>query len=181
MRAASAFELQVLPHLGAAYNLARWVLRDAVAAEDVVQDASVRALKYIGGMRGENPKAWFLAIVRRCCLDRLEQLRTDRSVVNDDLLVDEVGTEPDDETGPEHLAHLHDRAQSLKAAIAALAPGYREVIVLRELEDLSYKEIARIVDIPIGTVMSRLARARSLLQKSSHLDEVRDPSRACRS
>lgn len=175
MSAASSFEVLVLPHLGAAYNLARWTLRDPVAAEDVVQEASIRALRYFGGMRGENPKAWFLAIVRRCCFDRLDEVRS-----RNDLLADEDRTDEIDEAGPEHLAHLRDRADSLRAAIEALAPGYREVIILRELEDLSYKEIARIADIPIGTVMSRLARARSLLQKSSHLDEVRDPSKACR-
>ncbi len=178
MSAASSFEVLVLPHLRAAYNLARWIARDPVAAEDIVQEASLRALRYYGGMRGENPKAWFLTIVRRCCFDRLDDLRSEAVVTFGDVPPDDTAGDGIDEAGPEHLAHLRDRAESLRAAIEALAPSYREIIILRELEDLSYKEIARIVDIPIGTVMSRLARARSLLQQSSHLDEVRDPSKA---
>ena len=176
---ARSFERQVLPHLGAGYNLARWVLRDAGAAEDAVQDASVRALRYFAGMRGENPKAWFLAIVRRCCFDRIDSDRHEATLPYDDAASADPDADPADDAGPEQVVHLRDRAASLRAAIEALAPGYREVIVLRELEDLSYKEIARIANIPIGTVMSRLARARALLQRSPHLDEVRDPSSAC--
>lgn len=178
MRSPSPFEVQVLPHLAAAYNLARWLLRDGVAAEDAVQDASLRALKYISGMRGENPKAWFLAIVRRCCYDRVAGRDADPSAWTE-ASFDDHAIESVVDPGPEQAVHLRQRANSLRSAIEALAPGYREVIVLREFEDLSYKEIARVANIPVGTVMSRLARARSLLQRSAHLDEVRDPSQAC--
>jgi RNA polymerase sigma-70 factor (ECF subfamily) len=172
----SSFESQVLPHVAAGYNFARWMLRDPHAAEDALHDAVLRALKYFSGMHGENPRAWFLSITRRCCLDTLARRRS----ATVDAGSFEEAFDPDEQTsdgaGPEELAILQDRATSLMAAIESLPPVYREVIVLRELDELSYKEIAHIADIPIGTVMSRLARARLLLQRSTLLDEVRSPA-----
>jgi len=180
MQDESSFESQVAPHFAAGYNFARWMLRDPHAAEDAVHDAVLRALRYYAGMHGDNPKAWFLAITRRCCLDTLAHRRHQArgSAPEDDPF------EPDDlcsdDAGPEELAMRQDRTTSLMAAIESLPTVYREVIVLRELDELSYKEIAQVAGIPIGTVMSRLARARLLLQRSTLLDEVRTPIAAVR-
>ena len=166
---APRFERQVLPHLDAAYNLARWLLHDAHAAEDAVQDACERALTYFSGFRGDAARPWFLTIVRRACYDWMTRNR--RDVPLDDG--DAAEAIDDSVAGPEQAALDGETTRSLAAALAALPPAYREVIVLRELEDLSYKEIAQVVDIPIGTVMSRLARARALLRRSPLLEEVR--------
>lgn len=172
----SSFESQVVPHFDAGYNFARWMLRDPDAAEDALHDAVLRALKYFPGMHGDNPKGWFLAITRRCCLDLLARHRRQAS----GWTHDDGPFEPDEHcaegAGPEELAMLQDRNASLMAAIESLPPVYREVIVLRELDELSYKAIAHVTGIPIGTVMSRLSRARLLLQRSTLLDEVRTPT-----
>ena len=168
------FRQQVLPHLDAAYNLARWLLRDPHAAEDAVQEACVRALKYFAGFRGEAARPWFLTIVRRCCLDWIaDHCREAQFDDGLDAAPDAFGREP---PGPEQSALDGERTRSLAAALAALPAPYREVVVLRELEELSYKEIARVADIPVGTVMSRLARARALLQRSPLLEAVREPA-----
>jgi len=174
----SRFETLVLPHLDAGYNLARWLTRDAQDAEDVVQDACIRALKYLGTLRDESARAWFLTIVRRAFYDWLGRNRPAAVAAAGSAEAEAVAdTAPDPETAALRRADL----RALDEALAELPLPFREVLVLRELEDLSYKEIARVADIPIGTVMSRLARARSLLQRSPLLQEVRsNPVRGTR-
>jgi RNA polymerase sigma-70 factor, ECF subfamily len=164
------FELLALPHLDAAYNLARWLTRDDHDASDVVQEAFVRALRYVGGFRGDNARSWLLQIVRNTCFTWLKENRSalvvgfedheDGSENGIDALVGASSEEP--ETAALRNA---DRAQ-INQAIATLPIVYREVLVLRELEECSYSDIARIADVPIGTVMSRLARARALMRKA---------------
>jgi RNA polymerase sigma-70 factor (ECF subfamily) len=158
------FEELVLPHLDAAYNLARWLTRDVNDAEDVVQDACVRALKYIGSLDGDSARAWFLTIVRHAFYDWYKRNRP-AEIARDDGTAIDMAVDPA-AVDPEQALLRTGESQALTDAIASLPLGYREVLILRELEELSYKEIARIADIPIGTVMSRLARARGLLQRS---------------
>ena len=166
------FEQAVLPQLDAAYNLARWLTRNASDAEDVVQEACERALKYFGAFRGGDAKAWFLTIVRHACYDCLKRNRPAEVIPGDAQAIEEI-SDPDAPT-PEQVVMRKTSAIALADAIAALPVGYREVLILRELEELPYKEIARVVDIPIGTVMSRLARARGLLQRSPVLRAIRE-------
>ena len=153
------FEQLVLPHLGAAYNLARWLTRNDHDAQDVVQEAVLRAYRFFDGLRGE-AKPWLLSIVRNSCFTWLHLNRPADLVGLDD---DRVGLLPVDGDGPETRAARALDRRLLNDAIAALPTRFREVLILRELEDLPYKDIARIADVPIGTVMSRLARARRLL------------------
>jgi RNA polymerase sigma-70 factor, ECF subfamily len=155
------FEGAVLPHLGAAYNLARWLARDGAQAEDLVQTACLRALRFFDGCEGSNPRAWLLAIVRNAFYSSRERRRADDDAASFD---EEIHT--GDRSGPDPEAALLRRADAalLRQAIGALPAAFREVIVLREIEGLSYKEIAAVAGIPIGTVMSRLARARQHLQ-----------------
>jgi RNA polymerase sigma-70 factor, ECF subfamily len=153
------FERVVLPHLDAAYNLARWITRNDHDAQDVVQEAVLRAFRFFEGLRGE-AKPWLLAIVRNSCLSWLQVNRPADLAGFDDRVVETRATEED---GPEAQAMRAVDRRMLNDAIAALPAQFREVLVLRELEDLSYREIARVADVPIGTVMSRLARARRLL------------------
>jgi RNA polymerase sigma-70 factor (ECF subfamily) len=171
------FEELVLPHLDAAYNLARWLARDAHDAEDVVQDACMRALRYVGSLHGSDARPWFLTIVRRAFYDWLARNRP-AEVVHDDLAIDQAVDHS--APGPEQALMRSDDARALSDALAELPLPYREVLILRELESLSYKEIARVADIPIGTVMSRLARARGLLQRSPLLQAVGAPGGAQR-
>jgi RNA polymerase sigma-70 factor, ECF subfamily len=168
------FEQLVLPQLDAAYNLARWLTRNGQDAEDVVQDAVERALKYFGAFHGGNAKAWFLTIVRHACYDWLKRNRPAEIVPGDAEAIEGV-PDPSAPT-PEQTALRKASAVALAEAIAALPFGYREVLILRELEELPYREIARVVDVPIGTVMSRLARARGLLQRSPLVHAIRDRS-----
>ena len=156
----SRFEAVVLVHLDAAYNLARWLTRDTAGADDAVQDACLRAFRFFDSLQGPSPKAWFMAVVRNACLDWLKDQRG-RSAEEpyDDKL--HAGTA---ETAENAVARASD-AQWVREGIAALPREYREVLVLRELEELSYKEISAVVDVPIGTVMSRLSRGRDLLQQ----------------
>ena len=157
------FEQLVLPHLGAAYNLARWLARDASDAEDIVQDACIRALKYIASLNRSEAKAWFLTIVRHAFYDWCERNRPAEVARDDGSALD---------AAVDHSAVDPDQAAVLAEAVAELPLAFREVLILREMEELSYKEIARIADIPIGTVMSRLARARALLQGSPRLRAI---------
>lgn len=161
------FETTILVHLDAAYNLARWVLRDAAAAEDVVQDACIRAFRHFDGMQGPTPKAWFMAIVRHACLDWIG--RTKRRGVEESYDESEHGLAVLDVSGtaqsPESLAIRADDIRQLHACVEALPREYREVLILREMEELSYREISAVVGVPIGTVMSRLARGRDQLTK----------------
>ena len=158
------FEELVLPHLDAAHNLARWLTRNPDDAEDVVQEACVRALKYIGALHGNDARAWFLTIVRHAFYDWCKRNRP-AEIARDDGTAIEMAID-DAAIDPEQAALRGAESRLLANAVAELPLVYREVLILRELEELSYKEIARIADIPVGTVMSRLARARSLLQRS---------------
>jgi len=158
------FEVLAMPHLDSAYNLARWLTHNDHDAQDVVQDALVRAMRYIDGFRGEAARPWLLQIVRHTCYSWLKANRPAHTLVLDDLdgASQQIAAPSADEP-PSIAMRKADRAQ-INAAIAALPIPYREVLVLRELEDLPYSEIARIAEIPIGTVMSRLARARGLMR-----------------
>jgi RNA polymerase sigma-70 factor (ECF subfamily) len=164
----------VLPHLDAGYNLARWLTRNVNDSEDVVQDACVRALKYVGSLRDGDARAWFLTIVRHAFYDWSGRNRPAEIVKDDgtaiDMAIDHAAVDP------EQAASRSAESRLLSDAVAELPLAYREVLILRELEDLSYKEIARIADIPVGTVMSRLARARGLLQRSPLLHAIRGRS-----
>ncbi len=150
------FEQTVLPHLDAAVNLARWLTRSTPEAEDVVQEAMLRAFRSFETFRGGEAKPWLLAIVRNCHLTAMGRKRATTA-----LSEDQPGTDPD----PETVAAQADQARKLAGAVAALPPEFREALVLREMEDLSYREIATVTGVPIGTVMSRLARARALLRE----------------
>jgi RNA polymerase sigma-70 factor (ECF subfamily) len=169
------FEETVLPQLDAAYNLARWLTRNGHDAEDVVQEACERALKYFDAFRGGDAKAWFLTIVRHACYDWLKRNRPSEIAPGDGTEAIENASDTATPT-PEQAFMRHAASSALAEAIAELPVGYREVLILRELEELPYKDIARVVDIPIGTVMSRLARARALLQRSPLLHAIRDRS-----
>lgn len=156
------FEQLVLPHLDAAFNLARWLTRNDQDAEDVVQEACLRALKYFEGFHGGDSRAWLLTIVRNTCYTWLRQNRAHEITTPFDPELHDVESDTDN---PERMLLQSVDLQRLRLALETLPVEYREVIVLRELEDLSYKEIAAIANIPIGTVMSRLARARDRLQQ----------------
>jgi len=164
------FEHLVVPHLDAAYNLARWLTRDAHDAEDVVQDACVRALRYIQSLHGGDARAWFLTIVRNAFYDWIGRNRPAEIALGNEEAIDAAVDHA--AVNPQQQAIQNAEMRSLSDAIAALPLQYREVLILRELEGLSYKEIARVADIPIGTVMSRLARARGLLQRSPLLRAI---------
>jgi RNA polymerase sigma factor (sigma-70 family) len=155
------FEQLVLPHLDAAFNLSRWLLRGRADAEDVAQEAMLRALRFFRGFHGGDSRSWLLQIVRNTCYTWLEKNRPM-----------ELSAEFDEEfhshtsTTPESLAIAGDNRERLTRAIEDLPPRFREVLVLRELEGCSYKDIAAITSMPIGTVMSALARARTRLQRA---------------
>jgi len=163
------FQRVMLPHLDAAYNHARWLTRDDSNADDVVQEACLRAIKFFPSFHGGNARAWLLAIVRNTYYTWREKNRHEFQNVQfdeDDLAGDDFDIETlasDGSTGPDRSLEEADSRRLVHQALDRLPTEYREVIVLRELEDLSYKEIAAIANIPIGTVMSRLARARKLL------------------
>jgi RNA polymerase sigma factor (sigma-70 family) len=156
------FELALLPHLGAAYNLARWLTHDDHDAEDLVQAAYLRALKSFDGFQGANGRAWLLMIVRNACYTWLEQKKAHGTVATFDEEIHGVESRALDPA--ERLVREEDQ-RSVRRMVEELPVELREVLVLRELEGLSYKEIAALVGIPLGTVMSRLARARERLQK----------------
>ena len=156
----------LVPHLNAAYNLARWLTGNDADAEDVVQDAFVRALGSLDQFRGGDRRAWLLAIVRNGCHSFYRRQRVREAAPFDEVHHSDEQASP----SPERLAMERERSDDVQRAIAALAPEFREVIVLRELEGLSYKEIAGVIAAPIGTVMSRLARARAQLQASLSLE-----------
>jgi len=158
------FEQLALPHLDAAFNLARWLTRNDHDAQDVVQDAMLRALRHIGGFRGDNARAWLLQVVRNTCYSWLKDNRPGEQVSLDDE--GEAGLALAAPAADEPLATVLRRAdrRQINQALAGLPIAYREVLVLRELEDLSYADIARLADIPVGTVMSRLSRARGLMR-----------------
>jgi RNA polymerase sigma-70 factor, ECF subfamily len=159
------FETLVLPHLDAAFNLARWLMRRGADAEDVAQEAMLRSYRFFPAFRGADARAWLLQIVRNTCytwLDR-NRHRKDMTEFNEEV---HASATPRTGSTPESLAIEGDQRERLTRALESLPPRYREVIVLRELEGCSYKEIATIAAIPIGTVMSTLARARRQLQSA---------------
>lgn len=161
------FERVVLPHLDDAYTLARYLLRDEHDAQDAVQDGVLRALRHFDGYREGDARAWLLAIVRNCCLTWLRRDRARRSVIP---LVDESFIEPADPRETDALAIERSDRAALERLIGALPTEFREVIVLREIEGLSYQEISDVTGAPIGTVMSRLARARKRLAAALRID-----------
>jgi len=155
-----AFEEVVLPHLDAAFNYARWLTKSDADAEDVVQDAAVRALRFFPSLRNDDARAWLFSIVRNTWYGRFSKLgRADRHAVFDDMKDDR----PDEQLDPEALVIQQQAVERMRRAIEGLPVDFREVIILRELEGLSYKEIAAVIRAPIGTVMSRLARGRERL------------------
>jgi len=172
----SNFEQVMLPHLDAAYNLARRLVRDPSIAEDVVQDAYERACKYFAAFRGGSGRAWLLQIVRNAAYSTLkaQRRRMEVSLSSGMLAAEEDGVDmdiPDSSPGPEAtLAQRQDLA-ALDDAFNALPVAWRECLILREVEELSYKEMARIMEVPIGTVMSRLSRARQALQREVVRDD----------
>lgn len=170
------FQQVVLPHLDAAHNLARWLVKDATLAEDIVQDAMLRALGYFGSYRGGDARAWLLRIVRNAAYGALAARRRGGTVSLDDgggggAMSAADGGEPgsaalqvaDPADDPEAALARCEGLARLDQALAALPLELRECLVLRELEELSYKEIAHVTGVPVGTVMSRLWRARQAL------------------
>jgi RNA polymerase sigma-70 factor (ECF subfamily) len=156
------FREVMLPHMDAAYNFARYLACDPTAAEDIVQAAFLRAFRSFPNFRGEAPKAWLFAIVRNCFLDSVRGARDTIALAD---AAEDGGGEAGgvDHDTPEAILSRKRDAQRLRDTIESLPEPFREAIVLRELEELSYKEIAMIAGVPIGTVMSRLARARQML------------------
>jgi RNA polymerase sigma-70 factor, ECF subfamily len=156
------FEETVLPHLNAAYNLARWLMRNDQDAQDAVQEASLRAYRFFEGYRGGDAKAWLLAIVRNTCLSWRQRSRRDKSnVVFDELT---HGAKVEAPSAEDQIVNA-DKMAALRNCIEALPPDQREVLILREFEEMSYKQIAETTNLPAGTVMSRLARARQRLEE----------------
>lgn len=156
------FEQTVLPHLDAAFNLARWLTGNDHDADDVVQETYLRALKFFSGFHGENARPWLLAIVRNTCYtwlrrNRMSDLTTE---LNESAEVVDAAA-----PNPESILLDAARTELVRRALDGLPVEFREIVILRELEGMSYKEIAEIASIPVGTVMSRLARARARLQK----------------
>jgi RNA polymerase sigma factor (sigma-70 family) len=154
----------LLTQLGAAYNLARWLMRDETEAEDAVQDAYLRAISHFGGFRGGDSRAWLLTIVRNGCYSRLkEKGPSGRNTDFDEAIHSAAGRQT---PNPETVLLQAERTELLRKSLAELPAEYREVLVLRELEQMSYRQIANIAAIPLGTVMSRLSRARQRLQQT---------------
>ncbi len=157
-----AFEEAVLPHLDAAYNLARWLTRDEQDAEDVVQEAYLRAFKHYRTFKGGEARPWLLTIVRNTYYSWIKQNR----LVNAEVAFDDKTHAPtSDADDPEMLLLRETEKEMLRRALRRLPTEFLEVIVLREFEELSYKQIAEVVQIPMGTVMSRLARARKRIEQ----------------
>jgi len=180
------FRVLVLPHLDAAYNLARWLCGNASDAEDVVQEACVRALRFVDACRGDNARPWLLTIVRHTWYTEWRRRTHAHEVAAPDAL--DSPDSPDDwhPAAEDPLAQLlrGEDVRLVNAALAKLPAEYREVLVLREMEDLSYREIAAIADVPVGTVMSRLARGRRRLaallggERGERVGGRRDEARA---
>ena len=156
------FEAIALPLVGAAYNLARWLVRDDHDADDVVQEAYMRAFRFFGGYRGGDSRSWLLTIVRNTCYTWLQQNRSRELSEPIDDRLDEVGIST---KNPETILLQTMDAQLVRQALEELPIEFREVLIMRELEDLSYRQISTIADLPIGTVMSRLARGRKRLRE----------------
>src|SRR4051812_43731156 len=163
------FENTVLPHLDAAFNYARWLTRNDADAEDVVQDACVRAIRYFPSLRDDDARPWLFAIVRNTWYSRVSRRPSLPEAAPLDSARDQ---RPDDALDPEERLLQQHTVARVRAALEQLPVDFREVMVLREIEGLSYKEIAAVVRVPIGTVMSRLARARERLAAMLKLTTV---------
>jgi RNA polymerase sigma factor (sigma-70 family) len=159
----------ILPHLDGAYNLARYLTRDPVLSDDIVQDSMLRAYRSIGQFRGGSPRAWLFAIVRNCARTSMSSGGIASLVIHESSLSDEAAVQlrgqPDLGPTPEEEVSRNTDINRVRVAIEAIPEPFREAIVLRELEDLSYAEIAQVTGVPVGTVMSRLSRARGMLAK----------------
>ena len=168
------FRRLVLPHLDAAYNFARFMCRDGPAAEDIVHDAFLRAWRGFSGFRGDNPKAWLFAIVRNLVFSSTSAERAKAEVFAPDPAPDlvEAQAEPDAEAADDRIIRSAE-IEAVRRAIEELPEPFRETLVLRELEELSYREVAAVTAAPIGTVMSRLARARRMLAAALCQEEMR--------
>ena len=153
----------LVAHLHAAYNLARWLMRNETEAEDAVQEAYLRAISHFAGFRGGDGRAWLMKIVRNTCYDRLKQKGAPGQNTDFDEVVHSGSRQSPD---PETAVLMAERTELMRKSLAALPAQYGEVLVLRELEQLSYREIANITGVPLGTVMSRLSRARQQLQQT---------------
>jgi RNA polymerase sigma-70 factor (ECF subfamily) len=160
------FEAQVMPHLDAAYRFARYLARSSEDADDLVQDAILRAYRGFDTLRGSNVKAWLLTIVRNCHSTWLKQRQRGglQPLPEEDDLQDGYAMVAEG-PGPEGAAIQADQRRSLDEVMQSLPPEYREILILREIEDMDYREIAQVTSVPMGTVMSRLARARAALKK----------------
>jgi RNA polymerase sigma factor (sigma-70 family) len=162
------FEAQALPHLDAVYNFARRLVRPPLEADDVVQEAMLRAFRAFETFRGDSMKPWLLSIVRNCHLTAVSQSRHGLNVPipsDSELELDDHGLIVDD-PDPEASVMQTQQGRQLSGIISRLPQDFREVLILREMEDMSYREIAQVTGSPIGTVMSRLARARALLRET---------------
>jgi len=162
------FEETVLPHLDAAFNYARWLTRNEADAEDVVQDACVRAMRFFSSLRDDDARAWLFTIVRNAWYSR---------VAEGTRLNDGQDQRPDNALDPEERLLQQHTVGLVRAALEQLPVDFREAIVLREIEGLSYREIAEVAGVPIGTVMSRLARARERLQTILKLNALSETLR----
>jgi RNA polymerase sigma factor (sigma-70 family) len=163
------FRHEILPYLDGAYNLARYLTRDPVLSEDIVQDAFVRAFQAFAQFRGDSPRAWLFAIVRNCCRTAMSSAATSAMLRESDLSLDqadELMNQPDPLPSPEDSAVRNDEAAGLRRAIEAVPEPFREALVLREMEGLSYTEIAEVAGVAVGTVMSRLSRGRAILTEA---------------
>jgi RNA polymerase sigma-70 factor (ECF subfamily) len=175
IRAAPAFEAVILPHLDAAYNLARWLTRNGADADDVVQEAVLRAATYFAGFRGTNPRAWLLQIVRNTAYASKKLVRGATMIVTlpgegpDDAPQAPELVDPGDD--PETALMRREDHRRVTRLLAGLPAELREALILREIEELSYKEIAQITQTPIGTVMSRLWRGRQMLTAAVECEE----------
>ena len=157
-----SFEREMLPHLAAALTLARYLLGNAADADDAVQDAYLQAIRHFGGYRGENARAWLLTIVRRVCYASSDRNRRRGAHRDQSDGLEDIPAEIED---PEAGVLRGELQEVLARAVQSLPDPFREVIVLREIQDLSYREISEVTGVPVGTVMSRLARARRRLQQ----------------
>ncbi len=156
------FDQAVVPHLDAAYNLARWLMRNEQDAEDMVQEACLRALTFFHSFQGEDGRAWLLAIVRNTCYTWLKKNRAQEL---DTAFEEEIHSVKANTANPEVVLLQKADRELLQQLLEQLPTEFREVVILRELEGMSYKQISAIADVPIGTVMSRLARARKRLEQ----------------
>ncbi len=174
------FEAQVMPHLDAAHRFARWLSRSSGDADDVVQEAFLRAFRGFDSLRGSDVKAWLLTIVRNCHATALRQQQRHAAVPLPEEHDVQLGSATIAATpDPESASIGQDEQRTLERLIAALPEEHREVLLLREMEDMSYREIAAVTQVPIGTVMSRLARARAAL-RGKWLQEAQGEPRAVR-